>query len=167
MVGVSKPNLYHFVAEMVKDAILNKPETRVKKNYVEKYYSINKETFEAIDPVEQSRRFNKAGPQKQREVLKAWLTSMSLYFRLRAEQIERTEPAKLNRILEAVHDKRVVLEHASLSEDAFDYFLSEIRKTSRIMHEKWPHEANVAKGNTLIIMALPAVLGQSIEETLE
>jgi DNA-binding Lrp family transcriptional regulator len=163
-VGVSKPNLYHFVAEMVQDEILKKPETRVNRNYVEKYYSINKQTFEAIDPVAQRQRLNQAKPQQQREVLKAWLTSISLYFRLRAEQIERAEPAKLDRILEAVHSNKVLLEHASLSQDAFDYFLSEIRKTSRTVHEKWKHGANVANGNTMIVVALPAVLAQSIGE---
>jgi len=163
-VGVSKPNLYHFVGEMVKDAILNEPETVVKKNYVEKYYSINKQTLESIDPVEQSKRFNEERPQKQREILKAWLTSMSLYLRLQAEQIDRTEPTRLNTILEATHEKRIVLEHASLGEEAFDYFLSEIRKTSKIVHEKWKHRSNVSNGNILVIVALPKLVQAGARE---
>jgi DNA-binding transcriptional ArsR family regulator len=166
VVGVSKPNLYHFVAQMVKDAILNRPETRVKKNYVEKYYSINKDTFQAIDPAEQGRRLNSAEPKRQREFLKAWLTSLSLYFRLRAEQIEHADPVKLQRVLEAIHSERVVLEHATLSEEAFDFFLREIKRTSKMVHEKWKHGADTSTGNTVIIVALPSLLKESITDEI-
>lgn len=158
IVGVSKPNLYHFVAEMVKDRILNEPETRVKRNFVEKYYSMNKGIFEANDPVEQSRRFNRAPRQQQREILLAWLASMSLYLRLRAERIERIQPAELSRLLDDVHDDKILLEHVTLGEHAFNYFLDEIRRVRRTIHERWKNELNMPKGNVAVILAVPALL---------
>ena len=48
-VSVSRSNLYHFVSQLVEDRILNEPEVVPKKNYVEKFYSLNEELFKSTD----------------------------------------------------------------------------------------------------------------------
>ena len=48
-ISVSRSNLYHFVSQLLEDGILNEPEVIPKKNYVEKFYSLNEELFKATD----------------------------------------------------------------------------------------------------------------------
>jgi hypothetical protein len=63
VVRVSKANLYHFVNQMVKDGLLSKPEAHIKKNYVEKYYRLKENFFEAIDPSEQRKGSRAQNPR--------------------------------------------------------------------------------------------------------
>ncbi len=48
-ISVSRSNLYHFVSQLLEDGILNEPEVIPKKNYVEKFYSLNEELFKASE----------------------------------------------------------------------------------------------------------------------
>src|SRR2546428_13740107 len=59
-VRVGKANLYHFVGQMVKDGLLTKPETLVKKNYVEKHNKLDRRFFEALTRSAQRKRFKAA-----------------------------------------------------------------------------------------------------------
>jgi hypothetical protein len=97
-VRVGKANLYHFVSQMVRDGLLSKPETLVKKNYVEKYYGLDEKFFEALDPSEQRKRLKAARPEEFKTILQSTLVSIGLDFRLMAEEIARADETTLKQI---------------------------------------------------------------------
>jgi hypothetical protein len=97
-VRVGKANLYHFVSQMVRDGLLSKPETLVKKNYVEKYYGPDEKFFEALDLSEQRKRLKAARPEEPKTILQSTLVSIGLDFRLMAEEIARADETTLKQI---------------------------------------------------------------------
>src|SRR5712692_8135910 len=115
-VGVGKANLYHFVSQMVSDGLLTKPEAVVKVNYVEKYYRLNQEHFNAVNPDEQRKRLRGASPEKLRTILQSALVSVGLDFRLLAEEIGRADRIMLLQIAKSVAEERVAFSYAILSE---------------------------------------------------
>ena len=44
-IKTTRSNLYQIMTELVSSGIVNEPEIKPKKNYVEKYYSLNKDYF--------------------------------------------------------------------------------------------------------------------------
>ena len=153
-VGVGKANLYHFVSQMVSDGLLTKPEAVVKENYVEKYYRLNQELFKAVDPDEQRKRLKGASPEKLKTILQSALVSVGLDFRLLAEEIGRADRTVLLQIAKSVAEERVTLSYAILSEEPYQYFLSEVKKINRTINEKWGHESPT-RGNRVVIVGIP------------
>src|SRR5215472_7386120 len=74
-VHVGRPNLYHFVNEMVKDGLLLKPEVQVKRNYVEKYYQLNRKVFESQNQAEHKRLTRAASPEKLNSIIRSGLAA--------------------------------------------------------------------------------------------
>ncbi len=153
-VGVGKANLYHFVSQMVSDGILTKPEAVVKENYVEKYYRLNQEQFNAVNPDEQRKRLKGASPEKLKTILQSALVSIGLDFRLLAEEIGRADRNMLQQIAKSVEEERVTVSYAILSEEPYRYFLSEVKKIHRTINEKWGNESPI-RGNRVVIVGIP------------
>jgi hypothetical protein len=117
-VRVGKANLYHFVSQMVRDGLLSKPETLVKKNYVEKYYGLDEKFFEALDLSEQRKRLKAARPEELKTILQSTLVSIGLDFRLMAEEIARADETTLKQIAKSVAEDRITLSYSILSDKA-------------------------------------------------
>ena len=154
-VPVGKPNLYHFVGQMLKDGLLVKPETRVTKNYVEKYYRLSPKAFESIDPAEQRRRLMASRPSELKSYLQSFLAAIGLYFRMYAEEVARADEKTLLQIKESVANQRIMLSHLILADQAYDTAIRELRNTNdNALNEKWPDKGSPAR-NRLVIVGLP------------
>src|SRR5215471_3938635 len=153
-VGVGKANLYHFVSQMVTDGILTKPEAVVKENYVEKYYRLSHELFNAVDPDEQRRRLKAASPEKLKTILQSALVSVGLDFRLLAEEIGRADRKVLLHISKSVAGERIAISYGIMSDEPYEYFLSELKKINKTIAEKWGDESPT-KGNRVVVVGLP------------
>ncbi len=160
-VGVTKSNLYHFAAELVRDGFLATPEARVTKNYVEKYYSLNEDAFKALDPVEQQRRIQSGSLAGQRSLLTSFFATLSLFFRLQAEEIARMDSKSLSRLIETFKSGRASISYSILPDEAFDFLASEIRKMSLSILQRWggPKEntKKLRQGNVAVFVALPSL----------
>lgn len=86
-INVSRSNLYHFVSQLVDDHILNEPEVVPKKNYVEKYYSLNEGMFRKEDPEEWDKLLKGASLDDLRELFSSLLMGYSLILNLAAKRI--------------------------------------------------------------------------------
>ncbi len=153
-VGVSKANLYHFVSQMIADGLLSKPEVVVKENYVEKYYRLKEEFFKSVDPDEQRQRLKAASPEKLKTILQSALASLGLDFRLLAEEIAQADRTILQQIAQSVAHDRITLSYSILSDQAYQYFLAEIRRVNRIITERWGHESPL-RGNRVVVVGIP------------
>src|SRR5215510_7955537 len=140
-VGVGKANLYHFVSQMVEDGLLTRPEAVVKENYVEKYYRLNQEHFKSVNADEQRKRLKAASPEKLKAILQSALVSVGLDFRLLAEEIGKADRTMLLQISKSVAAERITLSYAIMSDEPYNYFLTEIKKINKTIAEKWGHES--------------------------
>ncbi len=154
-VGVGKANLYHFVSQMVKDGLLSKPESLVKRNYVEKYYRLDEDFFDSIDSSVQRKRLKSAPLGELKSILQSTLASIGLDFRLMAEEIARADDRMLQEIARIVADERITLSYSILRDKAYEYVLGELRRVNKTVMEKWGKEKLSLKGNRVIIVGLP------------
>jgi DNA-binding Lrp family transcriptional regulator len=155
LVKVGKANLYHFVGQMVKDGLLTKPEALVKKNYVEKYYSLNESFFEAIDPSEQRKRLKAARPEELKTILQSTLVSLGLDFRLLAEEIARADDRTLRQIARSVAEERITLSYSILTDKAYEHILTELKRVGKTITEVESREKPSLQGNRVILVGLP------------
>jgi predicted transcriptional regulator len=154
-IGVSKANLYHFVGQMMKDGLLSKPETFVKKNYIEKYYRLDEKFFQALDPSEQRKKLKAAGPEELKTILQSTLVSLGLDFRLMAEEIARADDKALRQIARSVAEERITLSYSILSDKTYSRILAELKRVNKTMAEVEAHEKPSLQGNRVIVVALP------------
>ena len=86
-IKTTRSNLYQIMTELVSTGIVNEPEIRPKKNYVEKYYSLNKDYFAFQD--EKIDNEIKGLPDTEfRETLASFLTAQSLNISILASSVE-------------------------------------------------------------------------------
>jgi hypothetical protein len=154
-VRVGKANLYHFVGQMVKDGLLSKPETLVKKNYVEKYYQLDRRFFEALDPSEQRKRLKAARPEELKTILQSTLASLGLDFRLMAEEIARADDKTLKQIAKSVAEERITLSYSILSDKAYEHVLAELKRINKTITKVESREKPSLQGNRMILVGLP------------
>ncbi len=164
-VKVGRPNLYHFVNEMVKDGLLSRPEVQVKRNYVEKYYQLNRKMFESRDEAEHKRLMKKASPEKLNSIIRSGLAAVGLELRLLAEEFARADTKTMELTARSVAEDRMNLSYAILSDEAYDYVISELRKISKTVEKRWGDEKITIGGNRIIIAAIPSTQAVPSVET--
>ena len=86
-VKVSRSNLYHFIAQMVKDGIVKPPEVIPRKNYVEKFYRLNEELFKAEEIKEWEKPILSATTEEIKETVSSILMGYSMILSLIADRI--------------------------------------------------------------------------------
>ncbi|MCL4451363.1 MAG: ArsR family transcriptional regulator [Candidatus Thermoplasmatota archaeon] len=91
LVKVSRSNLYHFIAQMVKDGIVKPPEVIPRKNYVEKFYRLNDEMFKAEDMKEWEKLLRIANAKEIKETVSSILMGYSMILNFIADRISASE----------------------------------------------------------------------------
>jgi DNA-binding Lrp family transcriptional regulator len=91
LVRVSRSNLYHFIAQMVKDGIVKPPEVIPRKNYVEKFYRLNDEMFKAEEMKEWEKLLRIASPKEIKETVSSILMGYSMILSFIADRISASE----------------------------------------------------------------------------
>jgi DNA-binding transcriptional ArsR family regulator len=155
-VKVTKANLYHFVKEMVSEGLLSEPEVRVTKNFVEKYYSLNEESFRMADPLEVERRLRRGNLQDLLAMVRSFLTSLGLQFHLLAEEFARADEAELKKIAVGFREQRILLHYSMLSDEAYGYELKEYDRIIKKSIARWGRKESPEPRNRLIMVGLPA-----------
>ncbi len=166
-VQVGRPNLYHFVNEMVKDGLLLKPEVEVKRNYVEKYYQLNRKMLESQDPAEHKRLTKAASPEKLNSILRSGLAAIGLELRLLAEESARADTKTMQSTAQAIADDRMMLSYSILSDEAYDYIIAELKKLAKIVEKRWGKEKIMVGGNRIILAAIPSPQAESSTKPAE
>ena len=152
---VTKANLYHFVSQMVRDGLLSKPESQVKKNYVEKYYRVDPKFFSALDPAEQKKRTKAASPAELKGILQSALVSIGLDFRIMAEEIANADSKLLNNLAKLVAEEKVTLAYSVVHDKTYDAILPELRRINQKMEELEKGIEPAVRGNRVIVIGLP------------
>lgn len=112
---VSRSNLYHFVGQMVADGVLNEPEVVPKKNYVEKYYTINLEMFGSVSQEEWASRIRSMPPAELRSLLGSALMGYSMTLKIAADQVYQSTDEDSEKLKDWLLTNDGVLSYSSLS----------------------------------------------------
>lgn len=101
-ISVSRSNIYHFVSQLVEDGILNEPEVVPKKNYVEKFYRLNQQMFESVDPEEWGKMLRGMKLDDFRGLLSSVLMGYSLVLSMAAERVARSSDDDIKRMMDSM-----------------------------------------------------------------
>lgn len=154
-IGVSKANLYHFVGQMVQEGLLSKPEVVVRGNYVEKYYRLQWKALASVDPADQKKKVKSMGPEQQREILQAFLASISLVSRLLAQEIRQSDKGTLERIHQAFRSELVSMSYMVLPDTLYQQTIRKLNGVVDETRKDWGGKGLPFKGNRIIILGLP------------
>lgn len=154
-IKVTKANLYHFVGELVREGILLKPEVRVKRNYVEKYYALNEGAFKSADPQEVERRLREGKPEEQLALIRSFLVSLSLQFHLLSEEFSRPDADRMREAVKALKENRIFLHYSVLTDEAYLYELSEHGRIIKRSIDRWGSKSGLQSGNRIVIVGMP------------
>ncbi|HVP23400.1 MAG TPA: ArsR family transcriptional regulator [Conexivisphaerales archaeon] len=154
-VKVSRANLYHFVSEMVGEGLLIGPESRVKKNYVEKYYRLNSELLEGSVGKDWEATLRSAKPEAFRDLLRSLFVSFSMQFRIMAEQLAGADSRMLSR-LDKLREKHLFLGvYSVLPDDRYASVVKELTDVLVSSDERGKEDEGARGRNKLIVVAMP------------
>lgn len=112
--GVSRSNIYHFTAQMVSDGILNEPEVVPKKNYVEKYYTLNVEMIEFKEE-DWEEGFNTMSVDALRVMLSSALLGYSMDLKFHAERLSKASDEEIIRLKDWFYEMPFSLLYSTMS----------------------------------------------------
>ncbi len=128
IIGTSRSNLYQNLKEMVEDGILREPETRVKKNYVEKYYYPNTQLLEGFSVKQQEDLFNRKSPEELREYLISGINSEILRLKIMAREIEMKSDEEFTKQFNSKFFDQVLFSNSWLSRSTYEKMVTRIRE---------------------------------------
>jgi DNA-binding transcriptional ArsR family regulator len=162
-IGVSKANLYHFTAQMVRDGLLTVPEVEVKGNYVEKYYRLKWGTLASVDPAEQRKKVKSLSPAEQSEVLRSFLVSVTLMSRKLAEEVGDAGEEELSRIHSAFKDDRLSMTYMTLPDEIYTDTVTKLRKFVDEVREASMEKKLPFRDNRIVILGVPQLKDAGME----
>lgn len=135
---VSRSNLYHFVGQMVKDGVLNEPEVVAKKNYVEKFYTLNEDLFRISDMINWPEFLSGTSLSEVRSMVASSLLGISANLRIMAERLAIAGDDEINRIKSWISSTPYFILVSTLKKDSSD----RVRKhLDEMMEDLLDHDA--------------------------
>jgi len=158
LMKVSRANLYHFVSEMVADGVLAGPENRVKRNYVEKYYWVDRKLFVRSGDAEFQRQAKQETPEAYRDILYSFLASMSAQFRIIAEQLAVADAGVLKKLVGMRDQKKVLGAFMVLHDDEYMSLVRDLNRLLARFERRRALKASDEGWNRVALLAIPASL---------
>ncbi len=127
-IETSRSNLYQNLKEMVEGGILKEPETKIRKNYVEKYYSPNVELFQGFSFEDQMKVIESKDPEQLREYLISAIMSQILRLRIIAEEIQMISSDEIDRVRDMYREGNILFSNSWVSESTYRKAISHIKE---------------------------------------
>ena len=160
IIGTSRSNLYQNLKEMVEDGILAEPESRVRKNYVEKYYYPNTEIFERFSIEDQERALNDKTPGELREYILSALNSQILRLQIIAREIEMMPRKESERLLDMNFYDQILFSNSWIKKEKYETVVKQIREIvyKTLDEEDVETENHAEEGKyNLILIGIPKI----------
>ena len=165
-VNVSRSNLYHYVSQLVDDGLLNEPEVVPRKNYVEKYYTLNRETFKSIDAREYTKRMKTLDSSEMKAPISSTLIAHSVQLMLAAENVSKAGPKLLKIVSEWMLAYPYSMTFSTLNASSVDIAYSHIEGMYQEMTTKNQKEEDLQSQEIglLAISLLPIEISRPTDE---
>lgn len=168
-IKTSRSNLYQAISDLQEQGFVNPPEIVVRKNYVEKYYSLNDSAFNENAGGEMAEEFKKMSPDKFRNLVATFLLSQSLNLKVIAQEILNVPDEDVKRTVEDGMNSDLKLSFSSLSDRSYSKGIEYLKpfidyignpENFNLKDEK---EKSEDEHNMILVMAIPAYLLKSLK----
>ncbi|WP_156769126.1 winged helix-turn-helix domain-containing protein [Thermoplasma volcanium] len=124
VIKTTRSNLYQAIKEMVSDGILVQTRTVSEKNYVEKFYDINTDLFDAIKYGDIRKAIEEMDEDKLRNILYSFLRSASAILSIMAEQVNLSNKDDLDKYVDYVRKNLLIISFSTHSTKDMSKFSS-------------------------------------------
>ncbi len=158
--SVSRSNIYHFVALMVSDGILNEPEVVANKNYVEKFYTLNTKMVEFSEE-DWEKGLNKMSAEELRSMISSALMSYSMNLKLTAEKISQSSDEETMKVRDWLLNMPASLIFSTMRMSTVQNIKPHLASLSEeLMRSSQEHEGEESKDVAMLnIVFLPFIKG--------
>ncbi len=159
LIGTTRSNLYQTIGDLVSSGIVNEPEVVVRRNYVEKFYTLNEPVFRELDSERWKNRLQSLTVDQSREIVVSFLLSQSMNLQIMAQEIQMSSEEVSPKIKQLLQSDRIFMSYGRISDATYNRLL-EHEKTLMDIFEKSSDDDG---DNTYIILGIPSlsVLGES------
>lgn len=161
-IDVSRSNLYHFVSQMVEDGILNPPEVVPKKNYVEKYYSVNDDLINSVEVEDWVKHIKSMDRTEFRDLVSSLLLSYSLQTKIFAERVANSGLEEVERIRKWMVEFPISLVYSTMSFPKARKLHVKLESVMETLVEDGSEtdKESMKGGGFLLLMFLPFILDE-------
>ena len=160
IIGTSRSNLYQNLKEMVEDGILAEPESKVRKNFVEKYYYPNTEIFDGFSYEDQEKALMDKTPEELKEYLVSSLNSQILRLRIIAGEIEMMSGKDAVKLRDIYFYDHILFSNSWVSKKKYERVLKHLREVvNKMVDEEDEKTEKHSEDDTynLILIGIPKV----------
>jgi DNA-binding transcriptional ArsR family regulator len=159
LIGTTRSNLYQTVGDLVSSGIVNEPEVVVRRNYVEKFYTLNEPVFRELDSERWKNRLQSLTVDQSREIVVSFLLSQSMNLQIMAQEIQMSSEEVSPKIKQLLQSDRIFMSYGRISDATYNRLL-EHEKTLMDIFEK---NSDDDGDNTYIILGIPSL--SALEES--
>ncbi len=169
-IKTSRSNLYQAISDLQEQGFVNPPDIVVRKNYVEKYYSLNDSAFNQTTAGEMNEEFKKMSPDKLRNLMATFLLSQSLNLKVIAQEIMSVSDEDMMRAVEDGTKSNLNLSFSTLSNEHFSMGVEKLKPFMDYVDtpENFkPEDMNEKKDgdhNMILVVAIPEYLLKSLRK---
>ena len=169
-IKTSRSNLYQAISDLQEQGFVNPPDIVVRKNYVEKYYSLNDSAFNQKTAGEMNEEFKKMSPDKLRNLMATFLLSQSLNLKVIAQEIMSVSDEDMMRAVEDGTKSNLNLSFSTLSNEHFSMGVEKLKPFMDYVDtpENFkPEDMNEKKDgdhNMILVVAIPEYLLKSLRK---
>ena len=170
-IKTSRSNLYQAISDLQEQGFVNPPDVVVRKNYVEKYYSLNDEAFNEKKAGEMNEEFKKMSPDRLRNLMATFLLSQSLNLKVIAQEIMNVPDEDMKRAVEDGTHSQLSLSFSTLSDGSYSRVVEQLKPFMNYIDnpENFKKEDSKDKHedetNMVLVMAIPAYLLKSLRNS--
>ncbi len=159
LIGTTRSNLYQTIGDLVSSGIVNEPEVVVRRNYVEKFYTLNEPVFRELDSERWKNRLQSLTVDQSREIVVSFLLSQSMNLQIMAQEIQMSSEEVSPKIKQLLQSDRIFMSYGRISNATYNRLL-EHEKTLMDIFEK---NSDDDGDNTYIILGIPSL--SALEES--
>ncbi len=169
-IKTSRSNLYQAISDLQEQGFVNPPDIVVRKNYVEKYYSLNDSAFNQTTAGDMNEEFKKMSPDKLRNLMATFLLSQSLNLKVIAQEIMSVSDEDMMRAVEDGTKSNLNLSFSTLSNEHFSMGVEKLKPFMDYVDtpENFkPEDMNEKKDgdhNMILVVAIPEYLLKSLRK---
>lgn len=150
--STTRSNLYQTISDLLESGIIRGPESVVKKNYVEKYYTLNEAMFSDLDTEKWKDRLKRMDPTQGKKLISSFLLAQSIRLQIMSQEVEMADD-KATRIIEEMFvSDRIMLSYGRVSDRSYDRLVEMYRKIQDIFSETPDEDGD----NTYLFIGMPA-----------
>jgi len=152
-INTTRSNLYHTIKGMKNDQLVIISESRIVKNYIEKYYKLNIPLFDNVRQEKLLKEIDKVDADNIRKMLISYFVSTSILLNVLAENVRKADKSELNKMRNKL-GSTIILSLVTLPKGSLNVFSSMYKEFVRDLEIK-SNKNPQKEDNILMVVSFP------------